>query len=135
MKNLVLGMMICAVSSSFAQTEVSSGVIKDRLKVKQEMQVMRGTDVVDRNELPVQSREAVKSSEVDGVIRVKNGTPFIDLEGSGLKRRMYAVNLPKQAAVDGQKIRFTYTIENAAQPTNGKCDQVIRIYDVSTVIR
>jgi hypothetical protein len=133
MKKLAVGIMICSVSAAFAQTDRQGGISNDRLKVKKEMQRMSEVALVDQPTISAKSRETEKSSEVTGVIRIKNGTPFIDLSTSNVKRRMFAVNLPKSAAIEGQKIRFTYIIETAGQPTGAQCDHVIRIYDVASV--
>lgn len=128
MKKIVVGIMICTVSASFAQSDEQIRASKSSLRVQ-----ARPAAVVDQSEVSASSRTAVKSSEVTGVIRIKNGTPFIDLSTSSGARRMFAVNLPKRAAVEGQTIRFSYTVDNSAKPANAKCDQVIRIYDVATV--
>lgn len=133
MKKIVLGIMICSVSAAFAQTDGSGAISNRRLQVKKEMQLKREAALIDQPTIAAKSRETEKSSEVTGVIRIKNGTPFIDLVGSTGSTRMYAVNLPKKAAIDGQTIRFSYTIETAAQPTGAQCDHVIRIYDVAYV--
>ena len=128
MKKLVVGIMICSVSASFAQSDAQIRASKSSWKVQS-----REAAVVDQPIVATSSRTTTRSSEVTGIIRIKNGTPFIDLVSSNGSTRMFAVNLPKRAAIDGQTIRFTYTIDNSAKPANAQCDHVIRIYDVASV--
>ncbi len=128
MKKLVVGIMICSVSASFAQSDEQIRASKSSWQVQS-----RAAIAVDRPVVATSSRTATKSSEVTGIIHLKNGTPYIDLSSSTGTRRMFAVNLPKRAAVEGQTIRFMYTLDNSAKPANVQCDHVIRIYNVATV--
>ena len=143
MKSIVLGIMIASVSVSFAQTDdAPTHQLKRKFSAKQKMAVKPATmDVKDNAEIAkkpnfaVRSRKDSKSSVVNGVIRIQNGTPYILTERSAVKRQMMPVNLPKAMAIDGQKLTFTYTISDAPMPKNSKSAYAIKIYDVSIPAR
>ncbi|MDG1332701.1 MAG: hypothetical protein P8P74_10245 [Crocinitomicaceae bacterium] len=136
MKSLVLGIMLASVSMSFAQSDgESTHQLKQRLKAKQMMKVQPASiEVNDKAEpITVKSRKEVKSSVASGVIRVKNGTPFIDIKTENVHRRMMPVDFPKAMAVDGQEIQFRYTVSDLPLPKHGKCSMVIDVYDIALV--
>ncbi len=130
--------MIASVSISFAQSDNgSTHQLKQRHKAKQMMKVnpdaMKISDNSEPKQANVQSRNEVKSDIAHGVIRVKNGTSFIDIQTDRVHRRMMPVDFPKAMAVDGQDIQFRYTVSDLPLPKNGKCSMVINVYDVAVV--
>ncbi|PHR36712.1 MAG: hypothetical protein COA38_01430 [Fluviicola sp.] len=133
MKSIVLGIMIASVSVSFAQTDdAPTHQLKRKFSAKQRVEARPATmDLKENRESVVLSRSEVKSDIAFGVIRVKNGTPFIDLNSSLVERRMMPSNLPKGMAIDGQEIQFRYTVSDASSPKQGEGSMVINIYDVS----
>lgn len=138
MKSLVLGIMIASVSMSFAQSESqSTHQLKKQFKAKQMMKVKPAVAEISDNsepkEINVLSRKEVKSDIATGVIRVKNGTPFIDIQTDRVHRRMMPVDLPKSMAVDGQEIQFRYTVSDLPLPRQGKCSMVINVFDIAVV--
>jgi len=139
MKSLVLGIMLVSVSSAFAQNENSTHQLKNRFKAKKTMTVNRPAkaEITSDNSKPKQTKvpsgDEVNSDFTIGVIRVVNGTAFVDIETESSKRRMKPVNLPKSAMVDGQEIQFRYTV---ADESSEKQDvMVIKLYDVEQVKR
>ena len=123
---------------SFAQSDNGSiQQLKERNRAKQMMKMQPTTMSIKDNSEPkefkIQSRKEVKSSVADGVIRVKNGTPFIDIQTENVHRRMMPVNFPKAMAVDGQEIQFRYTVSDLPFPKNENCSMVINVYDIAIV--
>ena len=138
MKSIVLGIMIASVSMSFAQDDAQpTHQLKKTFKVKQmrkvKPQVLAINDNSEPKQIEVQSRKEVKSDIASGVIRVENGTPFIDIQTDRVSRRMMPVDFPKAMAVDGQEIQFRYTVSDLPAPKHGNCSMVINVYDVAIV--
>jgi hypothetical protein len=138
MKSIVLGIMIASVSISFAQDDAQPArQLKKNFKVKQMInvkpQVLAISDNSKPKQIEVKSRKEVKSGVTSGVIRVENGTPFIDIRTDRVHRRMMPVNFPKAMAVDGQEIQFRYTVSDLPTPKHGNCSMVINMYDMAIV--
>ena len=138
MKSLVLGIMIASVSMSFAQNDSqSTHELKKKFEAKRSMTVdpaaLEIRDNSEPKQVEVLSRKDVKSDITHGVIRVVDGTPFIEIQTDRVLRRMMPVDFSKAMAVDGQEIQFRYSVSDNPLPKHVECSMVINVYNISIV--
>ncbi|MFK7783734.1 MAG: hypothetical protein AB8B56_01390 [Crocinitomicaceae bacterium] len=140
MKSLILGIVLASVSFSFAQTDgEASHQLKNRLKAKQMMKAEPASMHISDNSEPKQvktlSRKEAKSSLVSGILRVKNGTPFIDVENGRVHRKLVPTNFSKDMLRDfeGKTIQFRYTISDHPLPKQGEFSMVVNLHEVAIV--
>lgn len=111
MKSLLFGLMISAVSLSFAQTDTNNPYLRKRLDTKAEMRVEPAVMVVQGHKVYQQERIETSGS-AQGIVHIIDGKPVIYTFEKTINRRMVPTNLPKAMAIDGQKIQFDYTISD-----------------------
>lgn len=137
MKSIVLVIMMASVSVSFAQTDApGSHQLKNRFSAKEQLAVpaasaAEGETKADRVEFAPLSRKDVKSSIIQGIIRMDQGRAVILVKMGQTERLMVPLNLPKEIVADGQKINFSYLITDAKMPRELSSAMVVNIYDVS----
>lgn len=130
--------MIASVSISFAQSDNGAAQeLRKRHTAKQMMKVRPVTMQIknnsESNQVRVKSRKEEKSSLVSGVIRLENGTPFVDVENGRAHRKLVPANFTKKMVMDleGKEIQFRYTVLNESVPGNGKFSMVVNLHDVA----
>lgn len=134
MKNLLLGIMISAVSLSFAQTDGAQHPTKRLLPVKAQMQVKPQALVVVKNS-PELAGFNRKVENVAGIVHIIDGSPVIYTFEQHINRRLVPQNLPKNMATEGQKIRFSYTISESKTTLDGTPAMLVNLQNVSIALK
>jgi len=126
MKNLVLGFMIVASSVAFAQDTANID--------RKNMQAHKLAPVSLKD---IQVREVVQKRPVKvhmhtGVVRIVRGVAIIVLD-ERKNSRVYAVNLPKAAHVDGRLLKFSMRDSRAPMPEGVKVGKVVILENLTEI--
>lgn len=136
MKSLVLGLIVMSTSVSFAQTNGASHQLKNKFTAKQQMAVLPEASNVNGQAaatgMDARSRVGVKSSFVDGVVRVENGEAYIHLLLNRADRRLVPVNIAQEQLKKLKTIRFRYEVVEE-KVSGGRMS--VRLYDMQEVIQ
>ena len=125
--------MVTSAGITFAQASGGSNALKDRIHAQKDLKAEREAELVTTKlTFETASRTSERSDFVRGVVRIKNGTPFIALQGTNSERQMIPTNLHKAMAKDGQELMFSYTVSEVPFARNNPNVQSITLFDVST---